>query len=198
LEPNEEDEEEEVKKEKEGEEEAEQIEEEQIFTEEKQKKKKPMLGSSPYLEDYSIKRKKSRFEMVLKVPVTGRKIMMIPLLQSVAEKFVIKAVKSINKCYVVDDDKGKRPWTVQTEGVNFQDIWAMRDMIDVNNIQCNDIYAVLQTFGVEAARRTIVQEITKVFEPYGISVDYRHLSLIADYMVSSFVFLFFCCILFVC
>jgi hypothetical protein len=37
--------------------------------------------------------------------------------------------------------------------------------------------------GVEAARQSIVNEIGAVFNVYGISIDTRHLSLIADYMV---------------
>lgn len=35
---------------------------------------------------------------------------------------------------------------------------------------------------MEAARNTIMNQIREVFKPYGISVDYRHLSLIADFM----------------
>lgn len=41
---------------------------------------------------------------------------------------------------------------------------------------------MLATFGVEAARATIVQEVRAVFGAYGIAVDPRHLNLIADYM----------------
>ena len=40
----------------------------------------------------------------------------------------------------------------------------------------------MRQYGVEAARTAITKEIQSVFAPYGISVDYRHLSLIADYM----------------
>jgi DNA-directed RNA polymerase I subunit RPA1 len=46
----------------------------------------------------------------------------------------------------------------------------------------NDIWAVRCAYGVEAARNTIVDQIRSVFGVYGIEVDPRHLSLIADYM----------------
>lgn len=42
--------------------------------------------------------------------------------------------------------------------------------------------AILNTYGVEAARACIVREIGAVFKVYGISVDARHLGLVADYM----------------
>lgn len=46
----------------------------------------------------------------------------------------------------------------------------------------NDIQAVLRTYGVEAARATLLNEVKGVFKAYSIGVDIRHLSLIADYM----------------
>ena len=69
-----------------------------------------------------------------------------------------------------------------TEGVNFKAMWDQEDFINVNGITSNDIYAVLKTYGVEAARNTIVNEIYRVFNTYGISVSSRHLDLIADMM----------------
>jgi DNA-directed RNA polymerase I subunit RPA1 len=44
------------------------------------------------------------------------------------------------------------------------------------------VYAVLQQYGVEAARATLLAEVRAVFGAYGIGVDPRHLSLIADAM----------------
>ena len=41
---------------------------------------------------------------------------------------------------------------------------------------------MLKKYGVEAAWNAIVREIRNVFSVYGITVDYRHLSLIADFM----------------
>lgn len=40
-------------------------------------------------------------------------------------------------------------------------------------------------YGIEAATRVIVKEVKDVFAVYGITVDQRHLSLIADYMTCS-------------
>ena len=38
-------------------------------------------------------------------------------------------------------------------------------------------------YGVEAARKLIIDQLRMVFDVYAIKVDHRHLSLIADYMV---------------
>lgn len=92
---------------------------------------------------------------------------------------------------------------IQTEGVNFQAAWDLivnselysrnlslnsgeelpknLQLLDENRIYTNDINAILNTYGVEAARASIVTQMRTVFAPYGISVDPRHLGLIADY-----------------
>ena len=43
--------------------------------------------------------------------------------------------------------------------------------------------AILNTYGVEAARAAIIKEISVVFAAYGIDVNPKHLTLVADYMV---------------
>lgn len=59
----------------------------------------------------------------------------------------------------------------------------MDSLIDENSIYSNDIYAILTSYGVEAARAAILREVSGVFDVYKIDVDSRHLELIADYMV---------------
>ena len=71
---------------------------------------------------------------------------------------------------------------VQTDGINFEGAFTNDDLVDVTAVTCNDVGAVLRTFGVEAARRTVVAEVGGVFGAYGIGVDPRHLSLISDHM----------------
>lgn len=63
-------------------------------------------------------------------------------------------------------------------------MWSLADeLVDLDHLASNDIYAILTVYGVEAARRAIIDEVSSVFGAYGIAVDYRHLTIIADYMV---------------
>ena len=63
--------------------------------------------------------------------------------------------------------------------------WDLQDVLDVRYIYSNNIHAMLRTYGVEAARETIIREVTNVFKSYGISVNIRHLTLIADFMTHT-------------
>ncbi|XP_038906281.1 DNA-directed RNA polymerase I subunit 1 [Benincasa hispida] len=82
------------------------------------------------------------------------------------------------------EEKEKIP-ALQTSGVDFMTLWELQDELDVRYIYSNDIHAMLQTYGVEAARETIIREIQNIFTSYGISVNMRHLTLVADYMTHS-------------
>lgn len=107
--------------------------------------------------------------------------------------------RKIEQCKVVElhlDDSGKggipmlkegkeSRLALQTAGVDFNAFWDMQDELDVRFISSNDINSMLDTYGVEAARATIVTEIFTVFGHYGVTVDIRHLTLIADYMTQT-------------
>ncbi|GMN54797.1 hypothetical protein TIFTF001_023915 [Ficus carica] len=60
-------------------------------------------------------------------------------------------------------EKEKIP-ALQTSGVDFMTFWKLQDILDVRYIDSNDINAMLSTYGVEAARETIIREITHAFK----------------------------------
>lgn len=71
-----------------------------------------------------------------------------------------------------------------TNGSNYFGFWeAAEGVANLATMYSNDINATLHTYGVEMARASIIKEMRAVFDAYSISVDGRHLELIADYMV---------------
>jgi DNA-directed RNA polymerase I subunit RPA1 len=103
------------------------------------------------------------------------------LLDNAAAKSNIRYTKGIGGVFVVGDELDGT-LAVQCDGVSFDAAFANEDLVDVNRIKANDVWQVRLTLGVEAARRTLVDEISGVFGAYGIGVDARHLSLISDFM----------------
>jgi len=76
--------------------------------------------------------------------------------------------------------------SLECEGINLFGLQCLpATLVDHNTIYTNDIRHVLEMFGVEAARASVVREVRNVFGHYGIQVDHRHLSLIADYMAQA-------------
>ncbi|KAK9170052.1 hypothetical protein Syun_002192 [Stephania yunnanensis] len=109
-------------------------------------------------------------------------ILLSEIAQKAAKNVYIKRASNINQCSVVEKDNR---YQLQTAGVNFQAFWQMQDDLDINQIFSNDIHAILRTYGVEAARATLMKQVNAVFEDHGISVNIRHLTLVADFMTHS-------------
>lgn len=107
---------------------------------------------------------------------------MLEIVERVAAITLVRSTPNIEKVYVVEGTGKDASVKLQTDGVNFEGAWEHSDIADVNGITTNDVHAMLVTYGVEAARATIMREVQSVFSAYGIGVDPRHLSLIADFM----------------
>jgi DNA-directed RNA polymerase I subunit RPA1 len=118
----------------------------------------------------------------LRVDPSARPLLMVGLVEEAATKTLVRSRKKIDQAFVNKEDGG-RGRCLQTAGINFEELWKLdRTIVDHNRILSNDIWAIRQAYGVEAARNNIVQQIRSIFGAYGIEVDPRHLTLIADYM----------------
>jgi DNA-directed RNA polymerase I subunit RPA1 len=115
-------------------------------------------------------------------------LLLLNLVDKAAQRTTVRAVTNITKSFIekkkISNEKDER-YVIGTSGVNFKAAWQHDHILDIDRIGCNDIYAVLNTYGIEAARGTIVNEIRGVFGAYGITVDPRHLSVLADYMTHA-------------
>nr|CAB3265011.1 DNA-directed RNA polymerase I subunit RPA1-like [Phallusia mammillata] len=139
------------------------------------------------VEDYQYDiRNNSWCKVTLLMPLTSVHIDLVSLMRDQAAETPVRKVKGISRCILVPvrnkilADEGRVNFTA--EGVNFFKMFENDDILDVSSIYCNCIHSVAGMYGIEAARTVIVKEIAGVFAAYGIEVDPRHLSLVADYM----------------
>ncbi|KAI0774421.1 beta and beta-prime subunits of DNA dependent RNA-polymerase [Fomes fomentarius] len=117
------------------------------------------------------------------------KLLLVGLVERVCLKTVVREIPGITDCFMNEEDGKNREkiYSLTTNGSNIPGLWQYalnlgESIIDENGVYSNDIYALLCTYGVEAARAAILREIGGVFAVYKIDVDIRHLELIADYM----------------
>lgn len=105
----------------------------------------------------------------------------IPAVMKESAKGVcLTKVEKITRCFVEYKDNEHR---VITEGSNIREMHDLGDgLVELDRLETNDMYGILKVYGVEALRAALIKEFGKVFDAYGIPVNIRHLSLIADYM----------------
>eukprot|EP01080_Neovahlkampfia_damariscottae_P006005 gene6005-10003_t len=108
-------------------------------------------------------------------------------IERAAKTTFINHIPQMNKATVVEEN-GKL--SIACEGENFPEVFRQNpDFIDFKNILSNDPNLVAATYGIEAARQLIINDVQNVFNMYGIPVDERHIGLIADSMTSQGIYL---------
>jgi DNA-directed RNA polymerase subunit A" len=90
-------------------------------------------------------------------------------------------VKGIEKTLVVQEDK---EYLIKTSGSNLKMVMKLEE-VDPARVFTNDIMEVSSILGIEAGRSMIIHELKKVLDDNGISVDVRHIMILADLMTFS-------------
>ncbi|KAB8211273.1 Largest subunit RPA1 of eukaryotic RNA polymerase I RNAP I N-terminal domain protein [Aspergillus parasiticus SU-1] len=122
----------------------------------------------------------------LQYDISTPKLLVLPLVEAAARTAVIQSIPGLGNCTYVEADPIKgEPAHVITDGVNLLAMRDYQDIIQPHSLYTNSIHHMLNLYGVEAARASIVREMTEVFEGHSISVDNRHLNLIGDVMTQS-------------
>jgi len=105
------------------------------------------------------------------------------------DNLILRGVKNIERVIprkiidsMVEEDGmyvKKDTWVLDTVGTNLLSILAL-DYIDVNRTITNDIQEVYRVLGIEAARQTILNEITEAFD--STYINSHHLTVLCDRM----------------
>ncbi|KAK2196740.1 bifunctional RNA polymerase [Babesia duncani] len=108
----------------------------------------------------------------------------LPLLKQAINSVVLKSCKGIKRTRVSCDQDGT--YRLVCDGTNISRLFGLSmGLVDPNRIKINDVFTVYSNYGIEAARSCIVTELNAVFSFYGIAVNIRHLTLIADFMTQN-------------
>lgn len=95
---------------------------------------------------------------------------------------VVKGIPSLKRAAIrVDTDAGVNKHYLMIEGEGLRDVMATYG-VDPRYSYSNNVMEVAATLGIEAARTCIIKEIKVTMENHGISIDERHLKLLADTM----------------
>jgi DNA-directed RNA polymerase subunit A" len=123
----------------------------------------------------------------VEVRVDESNIVLIPsvkryraLLQIVekAKAMVIKGIEDIKRVVV---RKEREEYVLYTEGSSLKKVMVL-EHIDATRTKTNNINEMAEVFGIEAARNSIIEEAMDTLREQGLTVDVRHIMLVADMM----------------
>ena len=96
------------------------------------------------------------------------------------ENVTLKGISNIKRVVIRKEDTIDE-YVLYTEGSSLKDI-ADLDGVDMTRSTTNNINEIYEVFGIEAARNSIIKEATDTLREQGLSVDIRHIMLVADIM----------------
>lgn len=135
------------------------------------------------ISDYTYDKENFRWVQVsFHMPMKYKDIDFTKILREISEKCVVWEVPNIRRAITFRQNDQLH---LKTDGINVFAMTKYAEILDLNRMYSNDIYAVAQTYGIEAASRVIVKEVQNVFKVYGIEINPRHLLLVADYMTAD-------------
>jgi len=102
------------------------------------------------------------------------------LLCSLVPKVVVGGLACVERAVINDKGRGNG-YNLLVEGEDLRSVMGVAG-VDGTRVTCNHVIAVEQALGIEAARGTIMSEIQYTMTSHGMSVDPRHMMLLADVM----------------
>ncbi|XP_059626701.1 DNA-directed RNA polymerase III subunit 1 isoform X2 [Cornus florida] len=98
---------------------------------------------------------------------------------------VVKGINTVERAvinkYKDKKDKEKEKYNLLVEGTGLRAVMGTEG-VDGRKTSSNHIMEVQQTLGIEAARRCIIDEIQYTMKSHGMTIDLRHMMLLADLM----------------
>ncbi len=102
-------------------------------------------------------------------------------LKNKVEDARIKGIKGIEQV-VINENDGE--WELQTAGTALRKTLKIEE-VDENRTISNHLFEVKRVLGVEALRNRIIVETNQTLGAQGISIDNRHIMLLADMMTKT-------------
>ena len=116
------------------------------------------------------------------------------ILSNLLDNIIIAGVPGIEKTFITDntvvmyDESGnnikRTEYIIETDDINIREIVYIKG-VDITRIECNDPQEMNNTFGIEIARKSLMNEIKNVITDSGAFINYRHLSLLCEVMTNQ-------------
>ena len=116
------------------------------------------------------------------VPSTAKSTMFFALqtLRQEAPKVMVKGHKGIERC-IISLDKKTKEHKLMVEGTDVRAVMGTRGVAGTR-VTSNHVIEVERALGIEAARNRIMYEIQYTMKEHGMTIDARHVMLLADLM----------------
>ena len=119
-----------------------------------------------------------------KIVIKPKEEISIKALQKLKTKILDSHVKGVKSVSEVRINQKEIEWIINTLGSNLAKVLEIQGIDEVRTTT-NNIHEILKVLGIEAARQAIVNDAYSTMKESGLSVDIRHIMLVADMMTAD-------------
>jgi len=94
---------------------------------------------------------------------------------------IVSGIPTISRCVVANKEKNEAEYELLVEGTGLKQVLAIPGVNFAATVT-NHALEAAEVLGIEAGRRVIIEELNTVMTEHRVSVDSRHLKLLADLM----------------
>ncbi len=95
------------------------------------------------------------------------------------QSVILKGIKGIKRVVIRKEDGGE--YVLYTEGSMLREVLTIEG-VDSTRTRTNNINEIFEVMGIEAARSALIHEAMETLREQGLTVDVRHIMLVADIM----------------
>lgn len=129
----------------------------------------------------SVKRKEKRGKDLFVFECDEQSFKRLQRLVELVKRTKLKGIDEIKRALI---RKIKNRYVIFTEGSNLYDVLSLPS-VDNKSTTTNNIYEIWEVLGAEAARNAIIKEAYETLREQGLTVDIRHIMLVADIMTND-------------
>jgi DNA-directed RNA polymerase beta' subunit len=97
------------------------------------------------------------------------------------KKIKVQGIQNITKTYI---RKEGEEWMIDTQGTNLMELLGI-DGVDTTRTSSDNMWEIYKVLGIEATRKFLIKEITRLLSFDGTYINQRHISLLVDAMTIS-------------
>ncbi len=99
-------------------------------------------------------------------------------IKELAMNSIVYGIKGIKDVSLIKEED---EYVIITRGISLKQVESIEE-IDNSRLYCNDFWETFDNYGIEAARKVIITEFMEVVKSQGLTINERHVLLIADSM----------------
>ena len=119
-----------------------------------------------------------------KVEIKSNQSSILKDILNMKETILLTSICGIKRIKEVTVIKEEKEFVIVTNGSNLKEINKIEEIDEFRTIT-NDIVEIYSIYGIEAARSAIINELLEIVTNQGLSINIRHLLLVADMMTHS-------------